>query len=152
MWGLSWGVLAVIGFEVGMVFYNAMLSDLAPKDYLGRISGWAWGLGYFGGLCSLLIALFIFVDAHGFFLHLNPNTAEQLRINGPFVGLWFLLFGWPLFVWTPDRLPMGIGYRKAIYRGLKSLYQTLKAVKQHKEILKFLLARIFYIDGLNTMQ
>jgi len=151
MWALSWSVLAIIGFEVGMVFYNSMLSDLAPKNYLGRISGWSWGLGYIGGLCSLLIALYFFVDAHGLFLHLNPKTAEQIRINGPFVALWFLLFGWPLFVWTPDRLSTGIGYRKAITQGLKSLYQTLKAVKQHKEVMKFLLARIFYIDGLNTI-
>lgn len=150
-WALSWSVLAIIGFEIGMVFYNTMLSDLAPKDYLGRISGWSWGLGYFGGLTSLIIVLFVFVQGHGFGLPLDKSTAEQIRICGPFVALWFLVFGWFLFVFTPDRASTGIGYRKAITRGLKSLYQTLRTVKEHKEIMKFLLARIFYIDGLNTI-
>ena len=46
-WALTWMVVGTIGFEVGMVFYNAMLSDLAPKKYLGRLSGWAWRVGYF---------------------------------------------------------------------------------------------------------
>lgn len=150
-WALSWTVLGIIGFEIGMVFYNSMLSDLAPKNYLGRISGWSWGLGYFGGLTSLLIVLFVFVDGHGLWPHLDIKTAEQIRISGPFVALWFLIFAWPLFAWTPDRPSSGIGYRKAISQGLKSLYKTLITVKQHKEVLKFLLARIFYIDGLTTI-
>ena len=150
-WALSWAVLGIIGFEIGMVFYNSMLSDLAPKNYLGRISGWSWGLGYFGGLTSLLIVLFVFVDGHGLWPHLDIKTAEQIRISGPFVALWFLIFAWPLFAWTPDRPSSGIGYRKAISQGLKSLYKTLITVKQHKEVLKFLLARIFYIDGLTTI-
>jgi MFS transporter, UMF1 family len=150
-WALSWSVLGIIGFEIGMVFYNAMLSDLAPKNYLGRISGWAWGLGYFGGLASLLIVLFVFIDGHGLWLHLNIKTAEQIRINGPFVALWFILFAWPLFLWTPDRSPTGIPCKTALFKGFKSLYQTLLEVRKNKEILKFLLSRIFYIDGLNTI-
>ena len=149
---LIWAVLAIIGFEVGMVFYNAMLCDLAPKNYLGRISGWSWGLGYFGGLTSLVIVLFVFIDAHGFwFFHLDVKTYQQIRIAGPFTALWFLVFAWPLFVWTEDRKSTGIGYRNAIVEGVNSLYKTLLAAKKHKEILKFLLARIFYIDGLNTI-
>jgi len=150
-WALSWGIVGIIGFEVGMVFYNAMLSDLAPKEYLGRISGWSWGLGYFGGLTSLLIALLVFVDGHGLWFHLDIKTAEQIRINGPFAAIWFLLFAWPLFIWTPDRASTGIGYRKAISQGVKSLYQTLLTAKKHKEVMKFLLSRLFYIDGLTTI-
>ena len=36
--------------EVGVVFYNSMLDDLVPRQYLGRVSGWGWGIGYAGGL------------------------------------------------------------------------------------------------------
>lgn len=140
-WALTWMVLGTIGFEVGMVFYNAMLSDLATKKYVGRISGWSWGVGYFGGLFSLIVILFGF----------KVNTVNEIRMTGPFVALWFLAFAWPLFVWTPDRPSLGISYKTAIQKGLSSLYKTLKSIPQHKEIFKFLLARILYIDGLNTI-
>ena len=43
-------VLASIAFELGGVFYNAMLATVAPPGMIGRVSGWAWGLGYIGGL------------------------------------------------------------------------------------------------------
>ena len=140
-WALTWMVVGLIAFEVGMVFYNTMLSDISSPQYLGRLSGWSWGLGYFGGLASLLIVLFVF----------HVNTTEQLRMTGPFVAIWFLVFAWPLFVWTPDQPSTGLSYRKAASKGLTSLYLTLKSVRQNKEIFKFILARIFYIDGLNTL-
>lgn len=140
-WVLTWVILGIFGLEVGMVFYNAMLSELAPRNYLGRISGWAWSTGYFGGLTALSLMLFV----------IHINTDEKIRLVGPFVAIWFLIFSWPLFVWTPDRCSTGLPYSKAIKEGLLTLYKTLSAVKCHKEIFKFLVARIFYIDGLNTI-
>ena len=49
--------VANAGFELGIVFNNAMLPDLVSRDRVGRWSGWAWGLGYYGGLISLVICL-----------------------------------------------------------------------------------------------
>ena len=43
--GLFWVALANFGFELSMIFYNAMLPFLAPGNQLGRWSGWGWGLG-----------------------------------------------------------------------------------------------------------
>ena len=37
--------IANIAFEVGQVFYNAMLPALVPPEKMGRFSGWGWGLG-----------------------------------------------------------------------------------------------------------
>ena len=146
-------VLGTVGLEVGMVFYNAMLRDIAPSSYLGRISGWAWGLGYFGGLASLSIALFIFVQGHGhlFGMHLNPTTSEDIRICGPLAAIWFLVFGWPLFVFVPDRPSTKLPLITAMKRGLNTLLQTILQLKHHREIMKFLLARMLYIDALNTL-
>ncbi|MBT3810539.1 MAG: MFS transporter, partial [Rhodospirillaceae bacterium] len=53
--------VGVVAFELSMVFYNALLPTLVPRKWLGRISGWAWGLGYFGGVGGLLLVLFGFV-------------------------------------------------------------------------------------------
>ena len=57
MQALIWFVIANIGFELGGVFYNAFLPDIAPSDRVGRISGFGWGLGYVGGLACLVLAL-----------------------------------------------------------------------------------------------
>ena len=58
---LFWIVIGTFALEVGSVFYNAMLEELAPPNYLGRLSGWGWGCGYLGGLIALIIALQVFV-------------------------------------------------------------------------------------------
>ena len=50
-------VIATVGFEFGTIFYNSTLHLVAPKGQLGRISGWGWSLGYFGGLICLFVAL-----------------------------------------------------------------------------------------------
>ena len=55
--GLFWVAFANFGFELSMIFYNAMLPFLAPKNQLGRWSGWGWGIGYLGGLTCLGIVL-----------------------------------------------------------------------------------------------
>ena len=59
---LFWVVISNIGFEMGGVFCNAYLPTIAPKNRIGRISGYGWSLGYLGGLISLAVALFMFVQ------------------------------------------------------------------------------------------
>lgn len=148
-WTLFWVVIGIIGVEIGQVFYNAMLYDLAPKNYIGRISGWGWGCGYFGGLCSLTLALLVFVYDHVSWL--DKTTFENIRICGPLVSVWFIVFSLPFFLWTTDRPSTGLSYGVAVKKGLKQLLHTLKTLPQHKQILKFLIARMIYIDGLNTV-
>lgn len=143
--------LGTIGMEVSMVFYNSMLSDIAPGNYLGRISGWAWGLGYFGGLVSMLLVLFLFINEHTRFLPLDTSSFEQIRITGPLCAIWIVVFGWPLFIYTPDQPSKGIGKIKAMRLGLSTLFKTLTQVRQYKNVMLFLIARMLYIDGLNTI-
>jgi MFS transporter, UMF1 family len=59
-------VCGSVGLEVALVFYNSFLSQLAPKDYLGRISGWGWGCGYIGGILALTFALIFFIKTNIF--------------------------------------------------------------------------------------
>ncbi len=149
---LFWIVIGTFALEVGSVFYNAMLEELAPPNYLGRLSGWGWGCGYLGGLIALIIALQVFVLNDGRWLGLNSATAEQIRICGPLVAVWLIVFSWPMYVFTPDQPTTGIGIIKASRRGLKSLWITLKLLRhQYKNILIFLIARMVYIDGLITV-
>ena len=56
------GATRGLGFEMALVFYNAMLPELAGPERVGRVSGWGWSLGYCGGLLSLGVSL-----GHGHF-------------------------------------------------------------------------------------
>lgn len=151
IWTLSWVIVGTIGIEMSMVFYNAMLKDIAPPGYVGRVSGWAWGLGYMGGLASLIVALLLFVDGKPTWFGLNTVQYEQVRACGPLVAAWYSFFGWPILAFTPDLPSKGIGLVRAIRSGLRTLYHTFLSMGNYKEIIKFLIAHILYVDGLNTI-
>jgi MFS transporter, UMF1 family len=128
-----------------------MLSDLVPQNYVGRISGWAWGLGYIGGLACLGVALVLFLKHGETLFHLDPTMKEQVRICGPLVAIWLGLFSLPLFFLSPDRPKTGKPLKEATKMGIVLLGQTLKCLAQHKNILYFLIANMLYMDGLNTI-
>ena len=46
-------VIANIGMEGGLVFYNSFLPRIAPQQYQGRVSAWGFMIGYAGSICSL---------------------------------------------------------------------------------------------------
>ncbi|MDP6951392.1 MAG: MFS transporter [Alphaproteobacteria bacterium] len=143
--------LSNFGFELGMVFYNAMLPELAPRSHIGRISGWAWGLGYAGGLACLVLALFALVRAEPPPFGLDTAMAEEIRAVAPLVVLWLVLFGWPLFVFTPETHGDHLKFGQALRKGIAALGATFRNIRGYANIARFLIARMFYIDGLNTL-
>jgi MFS transporter, UMF1 family len=149
-WALTWAIIGTVGFEMAVVFYNAMMRDLIPKNYWGRLSGWSFGLGYFGGLACLMIAL-ILVQTKFTWIPLDISKAENIRIVGPLVAIWFATFSLPFFFFTSDTPPQKISFKQALKKGTLSLLDTFKKVKKNRQVLKFLLARMIYIDGLNTL-
>lgn len=142
-------VLGAIGYEVALVFYNAYLPRIVPKGYVGRISGWGWGSGYLGGIVALTIALFVFVKTD--ISWLNKNAAEQVRICGPFVALWYAVFSLPLFLMLPDPRGKVHSLPKAVKLGWRELIQTIKTLPKEKDIFIYLIAHMIYNDGLNTL-
>lgn len=151
-------VIATIGFEFGTIFYNAMLPSLVPAARLGRISGWSWGLGYFGGLSCLAAALIVFVQADTPPFGLDKNASEHIRATCLLVAVWFAIFSLPLFFFVPETaritrppaaLPMTIG--TALKTALERLRATLQQARQQPLLLRFLLARMLYTDGLVTL-
>jgi len=154
--GLALVVIANTAFEVGIVFYNALLPEVAPERWLGRISGWAWGLGYAGGLAALVVALFGLVRADPPPFGLDPDTLEPVRATALLVALWYAAFAWPLFLVVPDRhrskTTLEGGAVAAARAGLATLWATLRTLPaRNPNLLRFLAARMLYIDGLNTL-
>ncbi|NKB49947.1 MAG: MFS transporter [Alphaproteobacteria bacterium] len=149
---LLWLVgISVVAFEIGMVFYNALLPTLVPVSHVGRVSGWAWGLGYFGGLVAMILVLFAFLKSDPPLLGLDKDAAEHVRIVGPVVAVWLAVFCLPLFLWTPDPVGRGLPATAAIREGLAVLGRTLRALPRHGQLARFLLARMIFTDGLNTL-
>jgi len=150
-WAMVWVVIATVGFEFGIVFNNAMLPDLVPESRLGRWSGWAWGLGYFGGLAAMVFALLGFVQAEVPLFGLSKDGAEHVRMVGPLAAIWIVAFSWPMFLWTPDRIKAPMSFSAKVSQGFASLGRTLREVRQHGNIVRFLIARMIYADGLVTL-
>lgn len=144
-------VIGTMGFELAMVFYNAMLPDVAPKGMTGRISGWGWGLGYGGGLVALALSLVVFVQPDPALFGLDKETSEHIRAIPVLAGVWVIVFALPIFLWTPGRSGTGVGTAQAVRDGLATLWHTLKTIRQYGTVLRFLIARMFYTDGLNTL-
>lgn len=144
-------VIANTAFETGMVFYNAMLADIAPRNKLGRLSGWSWGLGYFGGLACLIVMLVGFIQADTPWFGLDKETAEHIRISGPLVAVWFSVFSLPLFLWVPDQPKTTTPALTAAKQGLQVLVATARRIGEYRNIVRFLIARMFFVDGLNTL-
>ncbi len=150
LWALVFAAIANFAFETSLIFYNAMLADLAPPHRIGRWSGWAWGLGYAGGLAALALCLPL-VMIQGPIFGLDPESKENIRIAAPLVALWLALFSLPLFLFTPDRAATGIRPLEAVRRGAAALFQTIRNAGEYRQTIRFLLAHIIYTNGLNTI-
>lgn len=146
---LTFVILATIGYEVAQVFYNAFLPGLSTEAYLGRISGTGWGSGYLGGILALSIALIVFVK--GNWLGLNTENGAQIRICGPYVGLWYAVFSLPIFFLVPSITTASHPLPQAVRAGWKKLGATLKELPKEKNILMYLISHMIYTDGLNTL-
>ena len=143
--------IANISFEVAQVFYNAMLPTIASNEKIGRLSGWGWGLGYMGGLACLVLLLTVFIQADPPAFGLDKEHAEHVRIIGPVVGAWFAIFCLPLFLFVPDTPSRNVPLHVSARDGIATLIATIRKVRSYRNIAWFLCARLFYVDGMNTM-
>ena len=143
--------LGSVGVEYASLFYNSMLGAITSPERIGRWSGWGWALGYAGGLAALLIALFGFVKPEDSWLPLDRDAAEHVRITFLLVGVWFAVFSLPLFLFTPDTAPTGKKFRAAAVAGVRQLWDSIRHVRRYATIIRFLIARMIYVEGLATM-
>ena len=148
--------VGTIGAEFATVFTNAMMPDLVPEEKLGRLSGIGWGVGYIGGLISLVITLGLLAGrpetGRTFFglvplFGLDPATGGGDRASGPFSAIWYVVLVLPLFLFTPD-VPRRMGLGAALRTGLADLAATLRSVRRHANAARYLAANMVYTDGL----
>lgn len=148
---LFWFTLANIAFEMGGVFYNAFLPDVAPPDRIGRVSGHGWALGYVGGLTALGLALVGFVDNETPWFGVSKEAYQHIRATNLLVAVWFGLFSLPLFLWVRESPALPGTPRALLSDSVRRLAATLREIRRYPDIFRLLLARLFYADGLNTV-
>ena len=142
---LLWPIVALIAagsaFELSVVFHNALLTQVAAPERIGRLSG----LSFAGGNLATLAVLAVFT----FFLSPRLDAAAHApeRSAGLLAAAWFALLSVPLFVWTPDAPPSGRPLGAAVRDGLGRLRRTLGELPRHREIARYLLARMIFNDG-----
>jgi len=141
--------LATLGFNGGIVFYDALLVDVAKPAEYDRVSSYGYALGYLGG--GLLFAVNVLMVAKPAWFGL-ANAAAAVRWSFVSVAVWWLVFMLPLAFYVTEQpgLP-GAGGKRSLRASLAELRQTLRHVLGYRNMLIFLVAYWLYIDGVNTI-
>ena len=138
-------VLANIGFEAGLVFYDAFLPEIATERSYGRISGYGFAMGYVGSLITLMIVFPLYQA--GFV----ESNLFNVRLSFIIAAILFLIFALPLFIFLPDKqLKFKFEFR-FLSEGYSRLRTTFTQFRKYKNIAIFLLAYFLFIDGVNTV-
>ncbi len=131
-------IIANIGFEAGLVFYDAFLPEITSVKNYGRVSGYGFAMGYVGSLVVLAISVPFIQN-------------EMIKETFPLAAGFFLLFSIPLFLFLKDTRKNVVVEKSYIKIGLSRVYTTITHLKEYKNLTLFLLAFFFYIEGVNTV-
>ncbi len=146
---LTFFVAGNVAFEIGLVYYNSFLPAIAAPQKIGRISGYGWGAGYVGGLLCLVVALFGFIGLGGDpWFPLSTADNFNVRATNLLVAGWFLVFSLPFFLFVRDTTPKR---RFDLGGAMADLKQTFIEIRRYREVVRFLIARLIYNDGLVTI-
>jgi UMF1 family MFS transporter len=151
-WQLGAVAIVMSNILVGcsLVVYNAILVDISTENERDRVSsrGWAWG--YLGGglLLALNLVVVLLHDTFG----LSENFA--VRISMLSAAIWWAAFTVIPFVRLRNRPPqdvVAVGGESLLQRSFGQLFATFREMRNYPMTLTFLLAYLFYNDGIQTV-
>ncbi|MBF6537752.1 MFS transporter [Nocardia farcinica] len=153
--GLALLAVGSAAFELANVPYNAMLRQVSTPATVGRVSGFGWAMGYFGGIFLLLICYFGFIagdgDTRGL-LGIPTDDGLNIRLIAVLAAVWFAAFALPVMFAVPE-LPRTtadpgaeraglLGSYRVLWRDLRELWAV------DRRTVWFLLASAVFRDGL----
>ncbi len=143
-------IVANMTFAAANVFYNAFLIDITTEDKRDKVSSYGYGLGYLSGFLVLVLNLVFLNYAEPWF---GITTGMAVRISFLAASLW-----WGLFALITFRLVRTRGTDKQIPHeknivtvGFGEVWQTLKELRRLRYTMLFLIAYLFYNDGIQTV-
>jgi len=152
--GMVLFIIGLIGFEVGYVFYNAFLPDVSTPATIGRVSGWGWSIGYVGGLLAAVACRpFLAGDLRDASGAIDPAVVAGYQKSFVLVATFFLVFALPAFVFLREAPARGRVGEASDYLtlGFRRVRETLTHLRRYRETGKFVLASLFFNDGITTV-
>jgi UMF1 family MFS transporter len=138
--GLLFFAIANFAYQAALIYYDALLPDVAQPGMLGRLSGVGVALGYVGTIVSgLLFGLTVTDD--------GETTAASFLL----IGSLFALFAIPIFAIVHER--SAIRSRFSPVEALTSWSQvvdTIRNARRFPGLMRFIVGRFFYTDPINT--
>jgi len=149
VWAICLVVAATVMFSAGENIVAAFLPEISPPDDMGRISGYGWSLGYFGGLLVLgmCLAYVSWAEARG-------QTANQfVPVTMLITAGMFALAALPTFIWLRERaiksrLPQGEHF---LFIGFKRVLETWREARHYQDLFRFLLTLAIFQSGIYTV-
>lgn len=131
--------IALVGFNLGVVVYDAMLPDVSTPATIGRVSGIGIAVGYLGSLVAWGIGK-LFLDSHGY-----PFVFRAIAVG-------FLAFALPAFFLVRERpRPAQPGRVPRLRASLGRLVDAWRRAGRYPGVVRFLVGRFFYTDAVNTL-
>ena len=140
-------ILANIGFEGGLVFYDAYLKEIATDKSVGRVSGYGFAMGYLGAFAILLLTKPLLNK--GIVLSNAPNVQLSFLAAAVFFGL----FAAPIFLVLRDQQKEArpaISFA-ALGSSIREVKHTVRHIMSYPDLVRFLLAYFFYNDAILTV-
>ena len=138
-------VIAKVAFNGSLVFYDSMLIDVTEEERMDNVSSQGYAWGYIGSCLPFIISIFISLKGTNFGLSQSLSMNLVFFIN----ALWWLLWTLPLLKRYEQIYVSPIKLKSS--QVFKHLLNTFKEIKNDKKVFYFLLAFLFYIDGVYTI-
>ena len=145
--GIALIVLSNFFFGSGENLIAAFLPEIAEGEALGRVSGWGWSLGYFGGLVALGICLAYVTHAQG----QGASAAEFVPVTMLITAAIFALACLPTFLFLRERAQPQPDAGAAVRAAFARLGETLRSAQRYRDLRRFLVCLVFYQAGIQTV-
>lgn len=141
-------LIANLLFGASMVIYNSYLNEISEENERDKISSRGFAYGYLGGGLLLAINLALISNAE----NLGLTTGEAVRISLSSAGIWWFVFALiPILKFSKLKNLNNTNSQLKSNSNLKEFINTLKELKKYPQSLMFLIAYIFYNDGIQAV-
>lgn len=151
-------VIAYVCYTYSEVTHNSMLPAAGRSESLSMISGLGLGIGNLAATLMFipLVGLFALPGAIGWpfaepQLGIDLARFEHMRIAGPLCAVWLALFAIPFFLYAKDPGVSGASWTSAAVDGARTVVRTVRQAARYAQLMKFLIARMFYADAMAAL-
>ncbi|MEW5756555.1 MAG: MFS transporter [Pseudomonadota bacterium] len=142
-------ILATLGYSGSVIFYDALIVNVASHERMDKVSALGYAYGYLGGglLFMVNVLMTLFPSAFGL-----ADAAQAVQVSFVTVALWWAAFTVPLLLWVEEeKRAEKIGIIAATRAGFQQLSATFHELRQLRVVSLFLVGYWLYIDGVDTI-